>query len=330
MADPSNGITFRTIQEAMPEYHISNALLDCVLTAMPPPPPGASSAWCQERLALIIDEVAARVPMDAAQGHLAAQCVLAQFLAEDMSARIRTPGLTTMEVRQMSGTADRLMCTVTRMERALERRQARVMPFRDVGAVEGFDLDALEGVWRRGMPGLVAAEPRGSAEARAVQQPAAPVAVVVVEPMEREPVGREPVGREYGGREYGGREYGGRNFGERDPGGLDQAEPAGAAVPGPAEPTMAVVPGNAEIGYERGGPDLAEDAGTRAGDAKSRAGVTLEQGDGWSVERWPAGAGARVGSDLAAQDKLARPVAKSGAGTAGRAPTGWPGSRGAA
>ena len=45
----------------------------------------------------------------------------------------------------MSGTADRLMCTVTRMERALERRQARVMPFRDVGAVEGFDLEALEG-----------------------------------------------------------------------------------------------------------------------------------------------------------------------------------------
>ena len=76
MADPSNGITFRTFQEAMPEYHISNALLDGLLTAMPPPPPGASAAWCRERLALIIDEVAARVPMDAAQGHLAAQCVL--------------------------------------------------------------------------------------------------------------------------------------------------------------------------------------------------------------------------------------------------------------
>ena len=139
MADPSSGITFRTIQEAMPEYHISTALLDGLLTAMPPPPPGASPAWCRERLALIIDEIAARVPMDAAQGHLAAQCVLAQFLAEDMAARIRTPGLSTMEIRQVNGTADHLMyAPVTRMERALERRQARVMlPFRDTGAVEG-------------------------------------------------------------------------------------------------------------------------------------------------------------------------------------------------
>jgi hypothetical protein len=77
MADPSNGITFRTIQEAMPEYHISISLLDGLLTAIPPPPPppGASAAWCRERLALIMDEVAARVPMDAAQGHLAAQDV---------------------------------------------------------------------------------------------------------------------------------------------------------------------------------------------------------------------------------------------------------------
>jgi hypothetical protein len=146
MAEPSNGITFRTFQEAMPEYHISNALLDCVLTAMPPPPPGASAAWCRERLALVIDEIAARVPMDAAQGHLAAQCVLATFLAEDMSGRLRTPGLSIMERRQVSGTADRLLCTVTRMERALERRQARVLPFRDTKAVDGFDLDALEGV----------------------------------------------------------------------------------------------------------------------------------------------------------------------------------------
>ncbi len=66
MADPSYGITFRTIEETMPECHISNSLLDGVLNAMPPPP-GASTAWCRERLALFIDGVAARVPMDAAQ-----------------------------------------------------------------------------------------------------------------------------------------------------------------------------------------------------------------------------------------------------------------------
>ena len=291
MADPSSGITFRTIQEAMPEYHISNSLLDGLLTAMPPPPPGAPPAWCRERLALIIDEIAARVPMDAAQGHLAAQCVLAQFLAEDMAARIRTPGLTMMEIRQVNGTADHLMCTVTRMERALERRQTRVMPFRDTGAVEGFDLDALEGVWRRGMPGLVA-EPRAAAAASAVRQPAALAPGVVVEPFGREPMGRGP---------------------ER---------------PDPAEPAAAAVPGRSEAGHERGTPGAAEAVGTQAGDAKSRAGVTLEQGDGWSVERWPAGAGVLVGSDRAAQGVLTDKGARAADVTAERAATGRPGSWG--
>ena len=282
MADPSSGITFRTIQEAMPEYHISNSLLDGLLTALPPPPPGASAAWCRERLALVIDEIAARVPMDPAQGHLAAQCVLATFLAEDMAARIRTPGLSMTERRQVCGMADRLMCTVTRMERALERRQFRVMPFRDVGAVDGFDLDALEGVWRRGMPGLVAADPMASTEASAVQRPAASGAVVVPDP-----VGRKPMGP--------------------DPGGLELVAPAEAAVPG-----------TVEAGHESGGSDPTEGAGTtQASGAAGRAGVTLEQGDGWSLERWPAGAGARVGLDRAADDRAAHAAMRAAGGLGG-------------
>ena len=81
MSEPSNGITFRTIQEAMPEYHISNDLVRGVLAAMPPPAPGISHAFRHERLARVIDEVAARVPMDAAQGHLAGQLVVVEFLA---------------------------------------------------------------------------------------------------------------------------------------------------------------------------------------------------------------------------------------------------------
>jgi hypothetical protein len=156
---------------------------------MPAPPAGASAARCREQLTQIIEEVAARVPMDAAQGHLAAQCVLAEFLADDMAARIRTPGLSMMEMRQVSRTADDLLRTVSRMERAL--------------ASDGHD--------RRG-----------------------------------------------------------------------------------------------------------------------RAGVTLEQGDGWSLEVWPAGAGASVGADLAAQDALTDRGAKLGAATADRAATDRPGPRGVA
>jgi hypothetical protein len=212
--------------------------------------------------------------------------VLAEFLAEDLAARIRTPGLTMMEVRQVNGMADRLMCTVTRMERALERRQARVMPFRDTKAVDGFDLDALEVVWRRGMPGLDAADPGASAGASAVQQPTAPEPAVVLDPMKREPMGRGPMGRE--------------------PGGLGLAEPAVAAVPG-----------RVAAGHERLGSGPTVDAGTmEARNVASRAGVTVEQGDGWSLEVWPAGAGARVGLEHAADDRAARD-AKGAAGGLG-------------
>ena len=229
MADPSNGITFRTIQEAMPEYHIDADLLGGVLTAMPPPPPDASPSWRRARLTRVIEEVAARVPMDAAQGHLAGQLVVVQFLADDMLGGLTTPGLPLAERRLASRTADDLLRSVVRLERALERRQTRVLPFRDVGAVGGFDLDALDGVWCRGVP---------AADADAVTPPAAPVPEAVPEP--------EP--------------------------------------PEPARP-------RAEVAARVVGKE--EDAGTPDGRADvGHAGVTLEQGDGWSLEVWPARPGA--------------------------------------
>ncbi len=172
MPDPSNGITFRTIQEAMPDYHITQDLLDGVLTAMPPPPADASPSWRRARLTRIIEEIAARVPMDPAQGHLAGQLVVVQFLADDMMERLMTPGLPLAERRLTARTTDDLLRSVVRLERALERRQTRVMPFRDVGAVAGFDLDALDGVWCRGTPAAAAAGAR--AAAAEAPPPAAP------------------------------------------------------------------------------------------------------------------------------------------------------------
>ncbi len=151
MPDPSNGITFRTIQEAMPEYYLSQDLLHAVLTAMPPPPPDATAAWRKARLTRIIEEIAARVPMDPAQGHLAGQLVVVQFLADEMMQRLMTPDLPLAERRLTARTTDELLRSVVRLERALERRQARVLPFRDVGAVDGFDLAALDGLWCRGV-----------------------------------------------------------------------------------------------------------------------------------------------------------------------------------
>ena len=272
MPDPSNGITFRTIQEAMPEYHISDDLVRGVLGAMPPPPAGISHAWRREHLARVIDEIAARVPMDAAQGHLAGQLVVVEFLAFEMLERVTTWELPLAERRLASRTSDDLIRSITRLERTLERRQARVLPFRDVGVVAGFDLDALDRVWCRGMP---------AAGADPVAPPAKP----------------QP--------------------------GVAQAPGTPALASPPAEDATA------RVGQATG-------AGNRGGlDGRGRAGVTLEQGDGWSLEVWPARAGASVGLGPVTHDKLAHPDAAAGtantdAGTAERAATGRPGTQGTA
>ena len=174
MPDPSTGITFRTIQEAMPEYHLSHDLLHGVLTAMPPPPPDATPAWRKARLTRIIEEIAARVPMDPAQGHLAGQLVVVQFLADEMMQRLMTPDLPLAERRLTARTTDELLRSVVRLERALERRQARVLPFRDVGAVDGFDLAALDGLWCRGIPAATASGPRAAAAEPPPPEPPVP------------------------------------------------------------------------------------------------------------------------------------------------------------
>ena len=295
MADPSNGITFRTIQEAMPEYHISDDLVRGVLGALPPPPAGISHAWRREHLARVIEEIAARVPMDAAQGQLAGQLVAAAFVAFEMLERVTTWDLPLAERRLASRTSDDLIRSISRLERTLERRQMRVMPFRDVGAVAGFDLDMLDRVWCRGVP-AAGAEPVAAG-------PGPEVAAVAVTP-----------------------------------------EPAATPVRAAPEATVPR-PGNAAAGIGQ-----ATGAGSEGGlDRRSRAGVTLEQGDGWSLEVWPARAGAAVASGAMAHDTLARPVAAAGSamaavapvapsadrGTTGgattdRATTDRPGSRGAA
>ena len=84
----------------------------------------------------VIEEVAARMPMDAAQGHLAEQIAVFQFLADGMAAQIHAPGLAMLEMYRLTRLADALVQTVSRMERSLKRRQFRVIPGHDVGAVD--------------------------------------------------------------------------------------------------------------------------------------------------------------------------------------------------
>jgi hypothetical protein len=102
-----------------------------------------------------------------------------------------------------------------------------------------------------------------------------------------------------------------------------------AGIAATSAPTGA---GDAAVAAHAGrGPGAAGDAGTSdGGDGRGRAGVTLEQGDGWSLERWPAGAGARVSLDRAAQGALTDKGAKSGAGMVDLAVPDRSGSRGVA
>ncbi len=110
--------------------------------------------------------------MDPAQGHLAGQLVVVQFLADEMMQRLMTPDLPLAERRLTARTTDELLRSVVRLERALERRQARVMPFRDVGAVDGFDLAALDGLWCRGVQAAATGARAAAAEAPPPEPPA--------------------------------------------------------------------------------------------------------------------------------------------------------------
>jgi hypothetical protein len=174
MSEDPSAITFRVIQELMPEYHIPPDLLGDVFAAIPPPPAAATADWRHARVTRVIEEVAARMPMDAAQGHLAGQIAVFQFLADGMAAQIHAPGLAMLEMYRLTRLADALVQTVSRMERSLKRRQFRVMPFRDVRAVDGFDLDALDAIWCRrewaGSP-VSGAGPVGSSVANRVDNP---------------------------------------------------------------------------------------------------------------------------------------------------------------
>jgi hypothetical protein len=305
MSDPSPGITFRVIQEAMPEYHLAPDLLDGVLTAMPPPPASATAAWRRARLARIIEELAARVPMDAAQGHLAGQIVVTQFLADNMAARIHAPGLALPEMCRLNRTTDDLLRTVARLERALERRQVRVMPFRDVGAVDGFDLDALDGVWCRGIAGSAGAGSRSSAEASLMQQGPAPESATSEPAAGPDKV--EPVEPQAGGT---------------------APQPSEAAVDGPppgklpslgagfrqphAPPVLErTEPGPAGTAHKADGPRV-----TESGSSAGRSGVTVEREGLWSLEVWPARASAGAGiattahNPTAARDPMAQQTAR--------------------
>jgi hypothetical protein len=337
MSEDPAAITFRVIQELMPEYHIPPDLLNGVFAAIPPPPAAATAAWRHARVTRVIEEVAARVPMDAAQGHLAAQIAVFQFMADGLAAQIHAPGLDMLEMYRLTRLMDALAQTVARLERSLERRQFRVMPFRDVRAVDGFDLDAMDAIWCRREPadgpllgagpvgnlvGNSASKLVGSAVGSAVGSPVGsavdnpvgnrvdnPVGNPVDNPVDN-PVGNpvespvgNPVENPAGSPRHHETAAPGSAVGEQD-------AVARPAEPAPGRATTERVEPRAETAA--GGPAAsatvaAEGPPTRpsipsSGGVARVDGVTVEQGDGWTLEVWPARPGARAGAGAAEPD----------------------------
>ena len=64
----------RTIQEMMPEYNLPPDLIEDVVAALPSPPADTSAEWRYARLDRIVEEIASRVPMNAAPCPWAAAC----------------------------------------------------------------------------------------------------------------------------------------------------------------------------------------------------------------------------------------------------------------
>jgi hypothetical protein len=252
MSEPSAGITFKVMQEMMPPYNIPPDLIEDVVAAMPPPPPGASRAWRDARLARVIEDLGSRVPMNAAQASLAGQIVIVVALASDAAARAGAPELDTAERCRLLRTTDALMNTLTRLERTLERRQFRVMPFRDARPVETIDMEVLDGAWcRRGAAAEVAAAQAVVAAGVVATAGAGSISVTDAAPVVRDAAPVVTRAR--------------RVVRDARPGmpAAAQAEPWAEAQP---------------------------ETGRRLPTA--REGVTVEHGDGWSLEVWRPGAGA--------------------------------------
>ena len=152
MAIPSNGITAEVIQELMPQFIIGDDLIGGILDAIPAPPAGASVAWRHARIARIIEETTALLPADAAQARHAAQIVILRDVADDTMRCSHAVTGTAMTVEQMCRvrrTADKLICTAERLERALYRRQQLPTPFWGNVAPHAHDVAALDAKWCR-------------------------------------------------------------------------------------------------------------------------------------------------------------------------------------
>ena len=97
----TNGITPDVIRGMMPPYHLSTDLLEATLAALPAPPPDATAAWRQVRVARLMQEFATLMPANAAQARVVSQILIMRELADAVAARAHAPELTEVQMARV-------------------------------------------------------------------------------------------------------------------------------------------------------------------------------------------------------------------------------------
>ena len=148
----TNGITADVIREMMPPYHLSTDLLEATLAALPRPPPDATAAWQQARVARLMQEFATLMPANAAQARTVSQVLIMRGLADAIAARVHAPGLTEVQMGRVGRASAELSRTAMGLVRGLERTQQKPAPFFGTVLADEVDVVALAAGW--GAPGV--------------------------------------------------------------------------------------------------------------------------------------------------------------------------------
>ena len=147
MAIPSTGITAEVIRDFMPPYQLSADLLEATFARLPPPPPDASPAQRQTRIARMIAEITACKPADAGQARIAAQILILRETADTLAPGANTPDLTVDKIRREARTMAELHRAATSMDRSLMQHQLKPVPFFGIVVEDAVDTATLDAIW---------------------------------------------------------------------------------------------------------------------------------------------------------------------------------------
>jgi len=173
MTIPSTGITAEVIRDFMPPYELSADLLEATFARLPPPPPDATPAQRQTRIARLIAEITACKPGDAGQARIAAQILILRETADTLAPGANTPHLTVQTISRQSRTMAELHRAATSMDRSLMQHQLKPVPFFGIVVEDAVDTATLDAIWC-GNPRPPEPQPRESQHPEPMPNPPPP------------------------------------------------------------------------------------------------------------------------------------------------------------